>query len=149
MFKITKEIQIDMGHRVPSHNGHCKNLHGHRYRIVAEVEANTTIKQGSEEGMVADFGIIKQLLMDTIHRGYDHKLVLYAQDPLATAAFLGELRREGIKYVLVPCVPTAEELASWWFDLLSAAMRGIGGGWATLKAVGVWETPTSYAEYRP
>ena len=58
MITITRYHDISMGHRVYGHDGKCKNLHGHNYRIhftVATTELNDT-------GMVVDFSVIKDRL---------------------------------------------------------------------------------------
>jgi 6-pyruvoyltetrahydropterin/6-carboxytetrahydropterin synthase len=154
---ITKEIGIDMGHRVPGHASHCKNVHGHRYRIIAHVQAEETVGADSgrsDAGMVADFGVIKQALMTAVHARFDHKLVLWVNDPLCEGPLLGELNGLGIPAVQVPCIPTAEEMARYWFGLVSAELARLVDpdhpvSSLDLVAIGVWETPTSYAEFRP
>jgi len=48
--KIAKEFRWEMGHRLPYHNGLCKNVHGHSYQMVIELEGDVNTK-----GMIIDF----------------------------------------------------------------------------------------------
>lgn len=70
---ITKEIGIDMAHRVPNHGSKCRNLHGHRYKIEVGVDDKLITKEGDPaEGMVIDFSDLKKVMMDYIDASYDH-----------------------------------------------------------------------------
>lgn len=140
---ITKEIEIDMGHRVPNHKSKCRNLHGHRYKIEAGVDDKVITTSGSsDEGMVIDFGDLKQIMMDVLDKGFDHGLVLYALDTYAKDFI--RMSDDGMKIHFVGFVPTAENLAKYWFELLEPrlAERQI-----KLKHLKIWETPTSTATY--
>ena len=69
MFTLSIESHFDAAHRLPDHPGKCKNLHGHRWRVVLRV----TVEQASgKTGMVMDFGAAKALL-ETAMDKYDHK----------------------------------------------------------------------------
>lgn len=155
MFLIEKQIEIDMGHRVPGHTGHCRHLHGHRWRIVATVRSDEVVRtEGvSNEGMVADFGVIKRAMMEALHAVYDHRFVVYADDPIRTdleavAAAFGE-RTGGLSLgvVVVPCIPTSEELARLWYHQLAELLEGDLPFGHHLTKLTVWETPNSKAEY--
>ncbi len=97
--------------------------------------------------MVVDFGVLKQVLIAAVHDPYDHKLILWIKDPIVadtdiTLKDLPESIRDSI--IMVPCVPTAEELARFWgfkcLDLLD-------GSSFDLHSCEVRETPTSIATY--
>jgi len=76
-----REIGIDMGHRVPDHGSKCRNLHGHRYKIVATCEGKILDQDGNEEnGMVIDFGNVKKYMMDWLDSVFDHGFVVYKND---------------------------------------------------------------------
>lgn len=81
-FEITREIGIDMGHRVPTHGSKCRNLHGHRYHL--ELTARGTLQTGTgvEAGMVTDFSFLKELLMNMVDARCDHTLCLWRHDPV-------------------------------------------------------------------
>lgn len=135
---VTVRMEWDMGHRLPNHGGQCRNLHGHRY--VADVVFDGPVERGyglSTEGMVDDFGTLKSLLRSEIDK-LDHRLLICDRDPLAT-----ELRgMPGV--VLVPFIPTAEEIAQ---ALLRALRLSVGAGSrCVVAAVRLWETPTASVE---
>ena len=144
---ITKEIEIDMGHRVLNHFSKCRNLHGHRYKIEVGVDDKLVDTKGaSDEGMVIDFGDLKQIMMNEIDSIYDHNAVFYNLDPILD--FLDEYQNEGSqskKIIEVPFIPTAENLAKHWYELVKPKLLEKG---IKINHVKVWETPTSTALYR-
>lgn len=80
-YSITREIGIDAGHRVTYHGSKCRNLHGHRYTIKATCVGELA-KEGEEEGMVLDFGFLKDEMMAVIDEPCDHGTILWIKDPL-------------------------------------------------------------------
>jgi len=140
---ITKKIEIDMAHRLPNHEGKCKNLHGHRYVIEVGVEGDVILgEERNDEGMVIDFGELKKILGRVIDEPFDHSLTLYDKDEFKNV--FDELRKSGQNINYVSFVPTAENLAKYWFELLSPMLLDKK---IKLKFVRVWETPTSTATY--
>lgn len=78
---LTREIGIDVGHRVPDHGSKCRNPHGHRYRIQATCEGPVIDQSGHEEnGMIIDFGNVKRYMMDWLDSVFDHGFVVYRGD---------------------------------------------------------------------
>lgn len=136
-FLIRRKIEIDAGHRVPTTDSKCKNVHGHRYVIEAVLRTEDVVQEGVEAGMVRDFGIVKATMMRDIHDKFDHKLILW-KDDVHARALIDVLGPEGI--VLVPTIPTAENLARVWFDRLARSLPA-------LVAVNVRETPNATATY--
>ena len=141
MYIVRKSIELDAAHRVADHNSQCSNLHGHRWKVTAELDARKLIDGGSETGMVRDFGIIKEVMMREIHTPCDHAFIYCRDDVHAKRIFENDTL--GFKYVVLDKTPTAENLAEYWFNKLA----GVFG--KALVAVGVNETPSSYAEFRP
>lgn len=133
-----------MGHRVPNHKTKCRNLHGHRYKIEVGVDDKVIAEAGaSDEGMVIDFGDLKQTMMDVLDSVYDHGFVMYENDSFKDL-FQVLQSNENQKIVFVPFVPTAENLARHWYTEMKTPLeeRGIN-----INHVKVWETPTSTAIY--
>ncbi len=140
---ITKTIEIDMGHRVPNHKSKCRNPHGHRYKIEVAVDDKViTDKGSSSEGMVIDFGDLKEIMMDILDTGFDHGYMIFKEDPYVS--YYEKMKEDGLKIIIVDFIPTAENISEFWAHLLRIAleMKDI-----KLKYVKVWETPTSTAEY--
>ena len=160
----TRQIGIDMGHRVTNHGSKCKNIHGHRYTIEATI-GGALVPSGASEGMVADFGFMKDAMMQEIDGPCDHGLCLWIKDPLVPlllknpAEFdaLSKALEDGIlgqcaqgvcgKLYLMDLVPTAENLAEHWFRRLGPAIDALSNGQAHIVNVKVWETPNCFAEY--
>lgn len=118
-----------------------------------------------------DFGFLKELMMQVIDEGYDHKLILCDKDPLLMALALtpSDLRNmkdllpddiplagffpikglDDISLVVVPFIPTAENLATHWFLRLRQAMkvRQSVPREVELVEVIVYETPNCRASY--
>lgn len=160
---IKRKIEIDMGHRVPNHKSKCRNFHGHRYVIVAGVDDKIITTQGSsDEGMVIDFGDLKEILMHYIDSKFDHGFVMYEKDKYAEVFKV--LQKGGLfehqdieewkeldstdeniqKIIFVPFIPTAENLAKYWFEIIEGPLKERG---IKLKLLEVWETPNSVAIY--
>ncbi len=172
MFTVSRSIDIDAGHRVPFHASKCRHLHGHRWKVIAIAEAEETVDSAegaADSGMVVDFGVLKQVLMEEINDVFDHRFLLWQEDPLAEillragtaesippAAFLESeevtgpnLARQDLEesIVVVPVIPTAEELARYWAGLVAPRLRELSGDRVSLKRLDVWETPNSCASY--
>jgi len=112
---ITKEIEIDMAHRVPNHKSKCQNLHGHRYKIEVGVDDKLVKKKGvSDEGMVIDFGDLKNIMMDVLDKQFDHNSIFFANDPIVEHV-LNISKNQTKKPHLVRFIPTAENLAIYWY----------------------------------
>lgn len=152
MFTIARKIEIDAGHRVPYHNSQCRHLHGHRWKIAAHVSARGLVEASPERadsGMVLDFGVIKQVLMEQIHAKFDHRLILWEKDGLLrNGQFEDSLVAAGceMSLVVVPCIPTAEGLAEHWASLIAAPLHGAHFKLAGLE---VFETPNSVVMWEP
>jgi 6-pyruvoyltetrahydropterin/6-carboxytetrahydropterin synthase len=140
---ITRRLEIDAGHRIPNHGSKCKNLHGHRYVLEATVTAEDLVKDGEQEGMVLDFGFLKQDMVEVLHDVYDHRFMLYVDDPLR------QHLNGAPGLVIVPEVPTAENLARLWGTVLAERIRERvtrDDHSMYLSRFTVWETPNCRAE---
>lgn len=98
----TRYHDICCGHRVCGHEGKCRHLHGHNYRFHFDVEAPELDKVGR----VVDFSVIKSHLCEWLEENWDHKFLMWDQDPLAN--YLLDIDSTVVK---VPFNPTAENIA--------------------------------------
>lgn len=140
---VSKEIEIDMGHRVPNHKSKCRNPHGHRYKIQVTVNDNIIMESGaSDEGMVIDFSDLKELMITHIDNIYDHSFTISKDDKYLP--FFLQMKDEGMKINIVDFIPTAENLAQHWYSIMKQALSE-----RKIRIVGVQvhETPTSVAVY--
>jgi|SRR5690606_13568880 len=140
-FRVTKEVEFDTGHRVPLHESKCRNLHGHRYKVKANV-VGPLKSAGSETGMVVDFGYIKRLLTTDVHDVYDHAFVVQSTDTDLCAFLLDSTWN----VVVVDFAPTAENMAAAIYKDLAPKVAQMGQD-VFLESIEVYETPTSVAVY--
>lgn len=144
---ITKEIEIDMAHRVCFHRSKCRNLHGHRYKIEVGVDDKIIEEVGASDcGMVIDFSDLKQVMMEELDERFDHGAVFYQHDKyrnfLEGMIMIGDQNPNKLHFV--DFIPTAENLCKHWFELMEPKLKERGIQIAHIK---VWETPTSTAIY--
>ena len=123
-----------MSHRLPYHEGNCKNIHGHTYKIRVELEG-----EPDENGMVVDYYYIEQVVAPLIRR-LDHSFVCDAGDRL----MIDFLQKAGFKYNIIENYTTAENLAIY-------AVQEIAPGFRNLKnlsrlKIRIYETDDVYAE---
>lgn len=168
-FDIVREIGIDAGHRVTHHGSKCRNLHGHRYTVKAVVRGRL-VEQGQEQGMVMDFGFLKDEMMDVIDAPADHGLMLWVHDPILqdmlgegnsnnpmkTKRLVNQVAEDNWaltyiepygKVLVLQDVPTAENLARHWYYELRPRVLARTDNCADLVQVQVWETPNCMARY--
>lgn len=132
MYLVTKRIDFCYGHRLLDYDGICKHPHGHN----AVVEVDVRTDQLDSRNMVADFSDIKRIVKGWIDRELDHKMILRHDDPL-----VAPLEKLGEPIYKLESNPTVERIAKLVFD--KALEQGL-----PVVAVRIWETPTSFAEYR-
>lgn len=137
MYRIRSEAAFDSAHFLAGYAGKCSNLHGHRWRIIAEVRSASLHTDDQLRGMVADFGDFKRDLRK-IADSFDHAFI-YEEGSLKKTTVLA-LTEEGFRLVPVSFRPTAENLAHCIYDLL----RECG---YEVERVEIYETPNNCAVY--
>jgi 6-pyruvoyltetrahydropterin/6-carboxytetrahydropterin synthase len=125
MSKIQAERYHDIcaGHRVVGHEGKCRNLHGHNYRFHFTIEALVL----DDVGRVLDFSVIKSKLCTWLEDNWDHKMLLWKNDPLADG-----LKAIDDGVIIVPFNPTAENIAIHFLEVV-APLRLLGTGAKLVK----------------
>ncbi len=139
--RITKEFGFEMAHALKNHEGPCKNIHGHSYHLSVTVLGSLNTEEGSsEQGMVMDFGELKNIVNGRIVNWLDHALVLNEEDaPLHLkdqSLFFGKL-------VMVSYQPTCENLLLDFSEKLRESLPNK----VKLIRLLLRETPSSYAEW--
>ena len=146
--RIRRWVETDTGHRVPNHKSKCRHMHGHRYRWEAELEGDVVTQEGaSEEGMLIDFSDVSAILKQHIHDVVDHAFIVYEgdKDALTALSHMGDEHRT----LVVPFIPTAENLAKWAFEQVEPHISSSYGNSLKLYAFHVRETPKSWASWYP
>lgn len=148
-YRICKTIEVESGHMLSKHPDKCQFPHGHTRRVEFVLEADSL--DGNE--MVCDFKVIKAAIgafLDSL----DHAMCMNTEDP----AF-GEFKeRYG------ECIigfegedPTTEVMARTIWEVASEKLTAYREDPASayplraevrVASVRVWETASSWAEYR-
>jgi 6-pyruvoyltetrahydropterin/6-carboxytetrahydropterin synthase len=137
MYILTAEHHFDSAHFLKGYQGKCANIHGHRWRIVAEVEGEKLIPEGQLRDMVVDFGDLKRDIKK-IADYYDHSMII--ETGSMREETLSLLKEDGFSIIEVDFRPTAERFASKFYeDLENMGYR--------VRRIYVYETPTNCAIY--
>ena len=139
MFTLKSEIQFDMAHYLSGYVGKCKNIHGHRYRLVVKVSSQTLHESGQLRGMVDDFSEVKAVLKE-VHDLFVHKLVIEENEE--GKRVVEKLNESGkvFEILFVPYRPTDEEMSRHIFNEIKK--RGV-----RVTEVELFETPTNSCIY--
>ena len=94
-----------------------------------------------------DFSDISAILTKHVHDVVDHAFVVYEGDKEGREACkaMGSEHRT----VVVPFIPTAENLAKWAFEAVHPHIQSVYGNRLQLVAMHCRETPKSIATWRP
>jgi 6-pyruvoyltetrahydropterin/6-carboxytetrahydropterin synthase len=119
MIQAHRFHDISCGHRVYGHEGKCQHLHGHNYRVHFWVESEGSTPL-DKVGRVLDFSVIKSRLCAWLEMHWDHKFLMWREDPDLHAMLK-------IDPTVVPMDhnPTAENLA--WHLVAVVAPRELEG----------------------
>lgn len=132
--QVVKEFSFDAAHYLPNHAGKCKQTHGHTYKLQVGVSGPID----ADSGMVIDFGDLKKAVNNTVVDKLDHKYLNLIID--------GESGGEAVPDF--PRIPSAENMVIWIVKKLKEEICKQTEGMARLTFIRLYETPTSYAEWR-
>jgi 6-pyruvoyltetrahydropterin/6-carboxytetrahydropterin synthase len=140
---IVRQFEIDAGHRIYKHESKCSSVHGHRYRFCVYVSSSDL----DELGRVRDFGDVKNRVGSWLEKELDHGMILWEDDPLVAywqdPHFDPAGQFQNMKLFLLPCQPTAENLASHLLKVANELFSHVEG--LTITRVDCWETPNCMA----
>jgi 6-pyruvoyltetrahydropterin/6-carboxytetrahydropterin synthase len=131
--RIAKEFNWEMGHRLPDHFGKCKNIHGHSYKLMVELDGDL-----NENGMVMDYYDLKKIV-NPIVDNLDHAFMVYEKD----SPVIEFLERIKSKKVIVNFESTVENITRYF--LTEIKKHNLPANINKIK-VRVCETPDDYAE---
>lgn len=136
MYSITRIHEIHCGHRVVNHEGKCCHLHGHSY-----IFHLTCVSSDLDEfGRAIDFSVIKNLICKWLDDNWDHRLILWAEDP-----WLDKLREIDSAVVTIPYNPTVENLSRFLVEIIGPKLfQGLN---VVLAKVTLEETSKCSATY--
>ncbi len=95
-----------MAHRLPFHDGKCRQMHGHTYvvRVYVTGEVQPVEEDNPQSGMVVDFGVVKGFLK-AVETQMDHQFGNETLDAYPTAERIAQAVKEMALRDLQPLLP--------------------------------------------
>ncbi len=137
MYYITTETSFDAAHFLKGYEGKCKNIHGHRWRVVVKIQSDELLKDKQHNGMIVDFKELKNALKELTEK-FDHTFI-FEKDSLKNE-LIELLRNENFELSEVEFRPTAENFSKYFYDYLT------NKGYQVAETI-VYETPNNMASY--
>ena len=124
MVTVTKQFSFEACHHLPHYDGACHNLHGHSYKLEVTVSGSIIKDETNPKcGMIIDFKDLKKIVNEVAVNKYDHaNLNDFFQNPTA------EIMVRQIAEDIICNLHNNPDIS--------------------LLSVKLWETTTSYAEWR-
>jgi 6-pyruvoyltetrahydropterin/6-carboxytetrahydropterin synthase len=120
MYEVRVRRHFDAAHALRGYKGKCESTHGHRYEVVACLEADVL----DAMGLAFDFTELKGVL-DLVIERFDH-------------SFLNEIAPFDEEN------PSSENIARFIYEELEGSIEG-----ARVGSVEVWESPDAWVTYSP
>lgn len=134
MLSITKIFGFEAAHTISSHNGLCKNIHGHSYQL--HITITGEISQDND--MLIDFKDLKTMVNKQVIEPLDHALILKVNEQ-NKAAFDHSTH----KIYWLPYEPTAERLVMLIKEKLMQSLPDH----LDIVQIKLYETNTSFATW--
>ena len=134
--KISKEFRWEMGHRLPFHEGLCRNIHGHSYKMAVEISGEV-----GENGMIIDFYDLNKIINPIIEE-YDHAFMCWEKDKNLREFLV----KNKMKKVLVSYHSTVENICKDLGTRIIQKLKKLPGYHFDNITVKIFETPNSFAE---
>ena len=139
--RITKEFKFESAHALLGYDGPCKNIHGHSYKMAVTLIGKPINDETSpKNGMVMDFGDLKQIVNESIVKPFDHALVLNAKTKNVNSA---EVKFMSGKLILADYQPSCENLL---IDFAERIQNKLPSN-VKLFSIRLDETSNSFAEW--
>lgn len=137
MYYLQAEQSFDAAHFLKGYQGKCKNIHGHRWRVLAVISGSSLQQSGPQREMLRDFGDLKSDLK-SLTEPLDHALLVEQGSlrPETRAA----LEAEEFRMVFLPFRTTAEQFSRYFYEELTKLGYRV-------HEVQVYETPNNCARY--
>src|SRR6056297_451749 len=139
--RVTKEFNFEIAHALWNYDGHCKNIHGHSYRLfVTVIGEPVQYEEDPKNGMVIDFGDLKKIVKQEVVEPLDHSLILNKK--AVDERFLNASQMFEKRYV-VNFQPTCENLVVDFAKKIKARLPER----LKLFSLKLHETASSFAEW--
>lgn len=141
VIRVTKEFNFEIAHALWNYDGPCKNLHGHSYKLFVTV-MGTPINDpdNPKNGMVIDFGDLKDIVNEEIVEPLDHAVILNEE---ALKTNINGIQQMFDKRFVVNYQPTCENMVT---DFARRIVNRLPQR-LKLHSLKLHETGSSYAEW--
>ncbi|MGM0530579.1 MAG: 6-pyruvoyl trahydropterin synthase family protein [Bacteroidota bacterium] len=141
VIRVTKEFNFEIAHALWNYDGPCKNLHGHSYKLFVTV-MGTPINDpdNPKNGMVIDFGDLKDIVNEEIAEPLDHAVILNEE---ALKTNINGIPQMFDKRFVVNYQPTCENMVT---DFARRIINRLPQR-LKLHSLKLHETGSSYAEW--
>ncbi|MEN8138423.1 MAG: 6-carboxytetrahydropterin synthase [Bacteroidota bacterium] len=141
--RLTKEFGFEMAHALYGHDGLCKNIHGHSYKMFVTVIGEPISDPASPKlGMVMDFSDLKRIVKEEVVDRLDHALMINSK----TGHTNIQEALSGIVPLRIVDVPYQTTCENMVLDFAERIQKKLPGE-IELHSVRLYETATSYAEW--
>lgn len=106
---VSRSFTFEAAHRLPSHPGKCRFLHGHSYKVTVIVRPTCSIPTETDDNMIIDFATMKAMIGEWINTNWDHNTILSPMDPICRMNAQMVCGRN--PYIMKSGEPTAEAMA--------------------------------------
>lgn len=142
VIRLTKIFTFETAHALFGYDGKCKNIHGHSYKLFVTIKGKP-LQDAShvKNGMVLDFGDLKEIVHDIVVKPWDHAILLNEN---SNHVHLGnELLNQGHKVIFTSYQPTCENMLYDIAEKLQIALPKH----IQLEVLKLHETENSYCEW--
>lgn len=138
MITVSKEFAFEAAHMLSEHEGDCKNLHGHSYKLIVEATGDI------QNGMVIDFKDLKNIVKETIIDKIDHSFIYFNCSKDEVEHKIAEVLKGSEKKIFeVNYRPTAENMAMHFYNILNDELKDKG---IRVVSITLYETQKSFAK---
>lgn len=123
-YSVHIEARFEAAHNLRSYRGVTEPLHGHSYRVVAEI---ASASGGLDEDAIAIDFVSSSRELQRLAKKLDYNYINEVE-PFTTIN------------------PSAENIASWFHRELSSGLASEG---AVVRSITLWEGPENFVTYRP
>lgn len=128
--RIARQFQFEAAHFLPHHDGRCRNIHGHSYRLelIFTGSVHLPCPEDPQSGFIIDFGRLRdQIQTELIDPHLDHTLLndSIPELPYVSAEYLAA-------WIMGWCIRNLESKPEWQ-DVQITLVR-------------LWETTNAWAE---
>jgi len=139
---ITKIFNIEMAHALWNYEGKCRHVHGHSYILHVTIGGIPLHQIGHpEDGMLMDFGKLKQIVKQHIIDIFDHAFVLNSHDHSHESLLEKEAPFDNI--IKVPFQPTCENLTLHFSEIIQQYLPKH----IVLHGLILYETASAYVKW--